>query len=66
MTLSTPTPWQDDTDPQRGLRWADEDQPTDPDCPWCHDTGWRWVLGIDHRAEYIRCDRCWEGEDEPA
>ena len=65
MTLATPTPWADDTDPLAGLKWGDEDVAPDPDCEWCDDTGWRWVLGAGHRAEYIRCDKCFEG-DEPA
>lgn len=62
MTMSTPTPWQDDTDPLKGLKWADEDVP-EPGCTWCNNTGWRWTLGPNHRAEYLRCDRCFEGSD---
>lgn len=39
------------------------DEPPEPMCSWCDDKGWRWTIRGD-RAEMVRCDKCWEGEDE--
>lgn len=47
-------------DPLAGLEWADDDPPL---CSWCDDTGWRWTIRGD-QAEMVRCDKCFQGEDD--